>query len=404
MSEKRQRSSGRKPEQDSPEQEAKEERVEKEIDPAQGEIIDAEVSEPTKPASRQKKSGGAALIIALLALVVALAAAGFGYQKLQGLEAGQQQAASDADGLKQQQQAAAGSLQQLEQKLGQQKSALDEQVSAMQAAQKQLAAEREQLKGQGEQLQQTLKEVYARVGRSTTSWMAAEAGYLMRIANHRLQLEQDVDTAVAALEAADQRLRDSGDPGWIGVRKQLADEITALKAVPQVDRVGLSARFTGLSKQVADLQVLGTQPMPPELPKAAAGAPAGEGDKNWKTLLKDGWEGFKSVMVIRHRGKPVSAMLPPEQQFFVYQNLRLKLEAARVAVLRGDQALYDGSITSAREWLLEFFDAEKPATQALAKQLDELKSQNLSPKLPDISASLVALNERLKQKGQGEQQ
>jgi len=231
--------------------------------------------------------------------------------------------------------------------------------------------------------------------------MASEAAYLMRIANHRLQLEQDVETAIRALEAADQRLRDTGDPGWIAVRKQLADEITALKAVPRLDRVGLSARLSGLSKQVADLKVLGTQPMPPERSAETSDAEKSR-EHSLETLLKDSWEGFKSVMVIRHRGKPVSAMLPPEQQFFVYQNLRLKLEAARLAILRGDQALFDSSLASAREWLNEFFDGEKSSTRALLKQLDELKGIDLSPELPDISGSLVALSERLKRADQGE--
>ena len=73
-----------------------------------------------------------------------------------------------------------------------------------------------------------------------------------------------------------------------------------------------------------------------------------------------------------------------------------------MAMLRGDQPLYDASLQLAGQWLSDFFDSESTAVKALLTQIDELKAVNVKPDMPDISGSLVALRERVKQSAQGE--
>ena len=102
-------------------------------------------------------------------------------------------------------------------------------------------------------------------------------------------------------------------------------------------------------------------------------------------------------MVIRHHGQPVSALLPPDQQLLVQQNLRLQLEAARLSLLRGNQTLFDSSLRSAVQLLNDYFDTDDAAGKSFLKERVH-RSFNLRPQLPDISASLIALREQL---GQG---
>ena len=257
------------------------------------------------------------------------------------------------------------------------------------------------LQTQRVEMHDALAEVKERLGRDSSQWMAAEARYLMQIANFRLRLEGDVRTAIRALQTADQRLRDTGDPGFIGVRELLAAEIARLQGVEQVDQAGLSARLEGLEQEVASLRLAGTEPQPPRSEGQQEDATEG-GERSFKTLLRDGWEGFKSVMVIRHRGEPVSAMLPPEQRYFVIQNMRLQLQAARLAMLHGDQSLYQSSLQTAQRWLQEFFDPQSTRTKAVLEALTALRQIELRPAMPDISGSLIALRERL-QAGAAEQ-
>ena len=142
------------------------------------------------------------------------------------------------------------------------------------------------------------------------------------------------------------------------------------------------------------LKLAGTEPQPPKTVPQEADAASGE--RSFRTLLRDSWEGFKSVMVIRRRGEPVSAMLPPEKGYFVILNLRLQLQAARLAMLRGDQASYISSLQTAERWLQEFFDPQSAQVKAVLDTLMDLQKVDLEPVLPDISGSLIALRERLK--------
>lgn len=362
-------------------------------------IEDAEIIDATpagQGASDASRSGlpKLSLVLSLIALIVVFGALGYGYQYWTDLQASllqMNQALGKADA---EQQALQGRLATIAQAFEQQQQAFEQQRGALEAQQQTLASERDRLSQQAGEMQQSLETIYSRVGRSSNAWMAAEAEYLMRVANHRLQLAGDVKTAVRALEAADGRLRDSGDPGWIEVRELLAKEIATLKGVGELDRVGLSARLNGLKDQIKALKLVGLSYSPAQ--PAQDDSPSEGGERSMETLLKDGWEGFKSVMVIRHRDKPVSAMLPPEQQFFVYQNLQLQLEAARLALLKGDAQLYASSLQQAATWVGEFFEADATATQAVLQEISALQAVEVNPRLPDISRSMVALQARIK--------
>lgn len=362
-------------------------------------IEDAEIIESTPTEKTPSPSAGsglpkASLALSLIALVVVFGALGYGYQYWTGLQSSllkMNDALGQADA---QQRALQDKLAAVAQAFEQQKQVIDTQRATLESQEQKLVSERERLNQQASEMQQSLEAVYSRVGRSSNAWMVAEAEYLMRVANHRLQLAGDVESAIRALQAADGRLRDSGDPGWIEVREQLAAEIATLKGVAQPDRVGLAARLSGLKDQVKGLKMLGLGYTPAK-PEPGASATEG-GERSVQTLLKDGWEGFKSVMVIRHRDKPISAMLPPEQQFFIYQNLELQLEAARLALLKADPQLYRSSLELASGWIGEFFDAEAATTQAARQEIAALQTVDVRPRMPDISRSLTALQARLK--------
>ena len=340
-----------------------------------------------------------ALVMALLAFAGGGIGLVVGYQQLRGVRdalARMDQVVRQAG---ERQGRLAAQLQRMEQQLAEQKRQGEARNQALADQQKELRQERDRLRLQAEEVRSALDSVHQRIGRSSTQWMAAEAGYLMQVANNRLRLAADVDTAIAALQAADARLRDTGDPSWVGVREILAAEIARLKGVGRLDLAGLSARLSGLAAQVESLKLAGTEPAAAEPAQQAPAAPREERERSWKSLLEDGWEGFKSIMVIRHHGRPVQAMLPPEQQYFVYQNLRLQLEAARTALLQRDQTLYDTSLETARQWLDEFFDPDDGDTRSMKQAIDGLRKVQVRPPLPDISRSLVALQERLKQLG-----
>jgi len=83
--------------------------------------------------------------------------------------------------------------------------------------------------------------------------------------------------------------------------------------------------------------------------------------------------------------------LTPKESFFLYQNLQLQLETARLAAMRHDEASFTASLKTARSWLDKYFDSESTDVTAFAASLEGLSGLDIDPPLPDISSALTAL-------------
>ncbi len=235
----------------------------------------------------------------------------------------------------------------------------------------------------------------ALIGRSESGWSLAEVEYLLRIANQKLLLQRDLGTAQAALQSADTRLHELADPHYLPVRKQIARELEALQSVPGIDVDGVASTLNASAERVAELPVEGARYQPPA--SNATGdtkAEATAGD--WRELYKVVGDSLSEVFRVREHDTPVRPMLPPEREYFLRENLRLQLEAARLALLRDDAVQYRSSLETARKWVSEYFTGHDPQVEQLSKQLEKLSALDVHPQLPDISASLRLLQQQIK--------
>jgi len=364
---------------------------------------------PAEAAPRQPGRGpaGLALLLALIALGLTLAGGWFGYQQWQALsqdlaDARSQggSASSEArklaerlDGLQGAQLAQATQLATLQDNLNQADAGVAEVQQQFTAQQQLMTSERALLDERETELRSLVSSLHERVGRSGTQWLIAEADYLINLADHRARLAGDPVTARAALALADQRLRSTGDPSWAGVREQLARDITRLDTLAQPDITGLWSRLGALIEQVPNLK-LNDDPRRVargEAPRLSM--PTAEQERTWRTLLSDLWSGIKSAVRIRRNDEPVAAMLPPEQSYFLYENLRLKLQQGRLALLQGRADIYRQSLTEARDALGGNFQPDAVG-QGLDAALAELQEATIQVELPDLSASLRAMQAR----------
>jgi uroporphyrin-3 C-methyltransferase len=346
------------------------------------------------------------LLLAGLALVVVSAALLFGYRYWMEMKATLEQLDLALVEANQQQSQFAERLQQSRQAIDQQQQQIATQKDQLAQQAERIKQAKESAQQQGSQLYRSLSEIQTRMGGREGQWRVAEAEYLMRVANHRLALMGDAETALEALKSADERLVASGDPAWSGVREQLAREITRLKAVPEIDIAGINAELSALSDQVSRLPLRDEGITLVSTSQRVAKDPA-EADQQGFTITRivdDLWQGFKSMMVIRHHDRPVSAMLPPEQRYFLIQNLRLKLETAKAAMMGRNKALYVDSLNASRQWVADYFLTGDPGVKGFNSQLQTLAARDVAPKLPDVSGSLRALQERRQQLSQEEGQ
>lgn len=229
------------------------------------------------------------------------------------------------------------------------------------------------------------------VGRSELGWTLAEVEYLLRIANESLQLRRDKRTALAALNSADNRLRELADPQLLPIREQLARELNALREVPDVDFDGLSLRILDSLQQAEKLQVAGSSYEPPQPETKSFDATQTAG--NWKDLVQVIWSSLGELFHKREHDKPVAPMLPPERAWFLKENLRLQLAAARLALLREDRNAYQQALTTVTEWLKAWFDNEDKTVTTMITGLEDMAAVEIRPQMPDVSKSLQVLRQ-----------
>lgn len=335
---------------------------------------------PATAAEPKRRSGAVALVIAIIALLAAAGIAGLGHYRAQQLE---QQLAALPPAIERN----AGRVDAIERRADELAQSLRQQDTQSQR--------------RDQALEETIGALREQIGRDQSGWILAEAEYLLLVANHRLRLERDTDTALEALELADARLRETGDPALIGIREKIAAEASALKTLSRPDLTGLSLTLMGLANQVDKLPLQAAYlPVAPTASTREAGVEPAE---DWRELAGAVWSDLKGLVTVRRREEAVRPMLAPEQQYFLRQNLRLQLESARLALLRADQQQLDRALKTARDWIPQFFDDRSPATRGMLNELERLAGIEIRPELPDISGSLKALREHMRQLAKQEQ-
>jgi len=84
-------------------------------------------------------------------------------------------------------------------------------------------------------------------------------------------------------------------------------------------------------------------------------------------------------------------LLTPSQNFFLRENLKLRLLSARVALLQRDEADFRADLGAARDWVKRHFTLHHPGTQAFLASLDELSAAPVALQDAQIHASLKAV-------------
>ncbi len=332
---------------------------------------------------QEEKSSGGGKGIALLALLVAVIALLFsGYLFMNQKSAGASQ-----------EQALAGLKSEVSEAPRRIEAAVDSKLSAM----------GNKVRGvdqRVDRLQDTVtgvtREISTLTSADRTDWMLAEVEYLLRLANQRVLMEDDVAGAEVILQSADRILLELDDSRLHKVRAAVTKDISALRAAGELDTAGIYLRLAAAAGQIDGLPLIVASD---EMRKAQAEAKtAGTGldeAESVEEAVGRVWERLRGLVVVRHRDDPVRPLLPPSQEYYLRQNLRMLLGQAQLALLRNSQPVYRTSLESARDWLRRYFPADAPAVQAMQMTIAELLRFDVGPRNTDVSGSLNALREFL---------
>jgi uroporphyrin-3 C-methyltransferase len=247
------------------------------------------------------------------------------------------------------------------------------------------ARQERELEAAKESLSESLGQLAKQAPPSSREWKIAEVAYLLRIANYRLLMERDSEGALELLRAADGILAELDDFAYYQVRARLASEIRALSSLEPTDLSGVYLKLEAVKGEIANLPLK----LPEYLAARRLPAPAAETNEGfWGTLATE----LGSYFRIRRSEREVTPLLAPDEAVYLELNLRLMLEQAQLAALRGEQVVFSESLKNAAGWLREYLDAEDPRVSDMADELNRMASITLNEKLPDISGSLSALD------------
>jgi uroporphyrin-3 C-methyltransferase len=230
-----------------------------------------------------------------------------------------------------------------------------------------------------------LEALYQELSRSRDEWVLAEIEQVLTIASQQLQLAGNVQVALAALQTADARLARPGRPQFVPLRKVFARDIEHLKTTPSLDVPGLVVKLDQLIAGVDSLPL-----MQDARPQAAA-VTKRESDGFWERLVAELLGELKQLVRIQNVEGAAPALLSPPQEFFLRENLKLRLLNARLALLARDETAYRSDVKVAASWLERYFDTRSRDAAGMALSLKQLGSGTAGASFPTIGESLAAV-------------
>lgn len=240
--------------------------------------------------------------------------------------------------------------------------------------------------------QVALEALYQELARNRDEWQLAEIEQVLAIAQQQLQLSGNVRAALLALQLAESRLSRADRPQFLPVRRALMSDIERLKALPTLDVPGLSLALDRLAASVDALPLAFDErverPAPVKSAKPEAIAPE---EGFLKRLGGEVWRELRQLVVVRRVDSAEPPLLPPQQAWFLRENLKLRLLNARLALLTRDEAGYREDLRTAQNWIQRYFDARAKASLGALAQLRQLSSASVSFEPPSIADSLEAV-------------
>ena len=232
-----------------------------------------------------------------------------------------------------------------------------------------------------------LETLYSDLSVSRDETALAEVEQMLLIAEQQLQLSANVKAALITLQSADARLQRINRPAFSGLRKAIIQDLDKLRALPSVDITGINFQLNVLIAAVDSMPLAYQQRTAKEV---IAQTVAPEDETAWQKLSREIWQEMRQLVRIENTEKDSIPLLLPTQEFFLRENLKLRLLAARLALLSRDEISYTQELKTALLWATRYFDEKSNQGVQMLTSLKNLSAYDISIQLPDINPSLQA--------------
>ena len=341
------------------------------------ETRDAVDTAPQAHTAESQKGNKTSLTLSVIAIAIALAA-GAGMYGLMKKQDASQSSTNEA---------LVNQVPALQNAQASQKAALE---AVIKQQSEQLAAAKQLQAGQAKQLDELQQKVATISGSDAKTWLLAQADFLVKLAGRKLWSDQDVTTAAALLKRADASLADMNDPSLIGARRAIANDITTLSGVAQVDYDGIILNVNQLSNQIDNLRLADNND--DDSPMDSDGTELSGSLSEWRGNLRKSWQNFMdNFITVRRRDETAVPLLAPNQDVYLRENIRSRLLVAAQAVPRHQEETYKQALDNVSTWVRAYYDTDDATTKGFLDALDKLSQQNINMDVPDSLQSQPVL-------------
>lgn len=211
-----------------------------------------------------------------------------------------------------------------------------------------------------------------------SSYVLAEAEYLLKLADQRLLIERNPETATNLMRTVQGLLAQLEDGRLLSVREQLAKDLQLLSAIPNVDLLGIQAELLALDPVLNELK----------LPLRRLNL---ESDSEPEGDVQKFIDGLSAFIRIREVNAPITPLVSASDAGRAREVLRLSLEQIKVALVREDQELFNAGLAQAKRLSLHYFDVTEGAGMTVMTVLSALEGTQIARDIPDVAQGLRAL-------------
>lgn len=236
--------------------------------------------------------------------------------------------------------------------------------------------------------QVALEAMYQELARNRDESALAEVEQVLLIANQQLQLAGNVKAALIALQNVDGTLERMDRPQLKSLRKVINRDINRLKAMPFADIVGVSFHLDNVINMVDSMPLaMAAHPRPAQAKVEAKDA------SPWLKFGREAWNDIRQLVKIQNMAGKETPFIAPSQDYFLRENLKLRLLSARLSLLGHDQNAFREDLKIAQEWIRKYFDVNASEVQESLSSLQQIYGSEIAIDRMDINDSLNAIHD-----------
>lgn len=243
-------------------------------------------------------------------------------------------------------------------------------------------------------LQAQVKQVSQLAGAQQPSdWLFSEADFLLNNALRKLVLDNDVDTAISLLKLADETLVKVNNSQANAIRTAINQDLKQLLSLSSVDQNAVMQKLSQLANTVDELQALNVNF--DEAPEKSG--KLSDDIADWQQNVEKSATSFLNhfIRISPKQSADKKELLAPNQDIYLRENIRLRLQLAIMAVPRQQDELYKQSLDAVASWVRSYFDTNAEVTQNFLKSVDELADSSIYVDVPGQLQSLTLLDKYL---------